>query len=171
MSKMVQVFIGLGSNQGNAIKNVCNAIGELGNIADTRFGYCSSLYRSAPVGYLDQPDFVNAVCQVETSLPAPALLEQLGLLEHKAGRKRDGARWGPRPLDLDILLYGDAVLDTDSLSVPHPRMHERAFVLYPLQEIAPELRIPGIGSLDDLVDLCADQDCERLAEGCQGVTG
>jgi 2-amino-4-hydroxy-6-hydroxymethyldihydropteridine diphosphokinase len=69
-------------------------------------------------------------------------------------------------LDLDILLYGDAVLDTDSLVVPHPRMHERAFVLYPLQEIAPELQIPGEGSVDELVAICADQDCERLDEGC-----
>ncbi|MGW8247053.1 MAG: 2-amino-4-hydroxy-6-hydroxymethyldihydropteridine diphosphokinase [Acidiferrobacterales bacterium] len=166
MSKMVQAFIGLGSNQGNAVKNVCNAIGELGQIAGTRLGHCSSLYRSAPVGYLDQPDFVNAVCQVDTSSPAPVLLEQLQRLEQKAGRRRDGVRWGPRTLDLDILLYDDAVLDTDSLVVPHPRMHERAFVLYPLQEIAPELRIPGIGSLDELVALCADQDCERLVEGC-----
>lgn len=171
MSKMVQAFIGLGSNQGNAVKNVCNAIDELGQITGTRVDLCSSLYRSAPVGYLDQPDFVNAVCRVDTSSSARVLLEQLQRLEQKAGRRRDGVRWGPRPLDLDILLYGDAVLDTDSLVIPHPRMHERAFVLYPLQEIAPELRIPGIGSLDELVALCADQDCERLAEGCQGVAG
>jgi len=171
MSNEVQAFIGLGSNQGNAIRNLCNAVDALGKLPGVRLVSCSSLYRSAPVGYLEQPEFVNAVCRIDTDLPAPALLERLQTLEHNAGRRRDGVRWGPRVLDLDILLYGDAVLATDSLVVPHPRMHERAFVLYPLQEIAPELRIPGIGSLDELVALCVDQDCERLSTGCQGTTG
>jgi len=166
MSNPVEVFIGLGSNQGDAIANICNAIDELESIAGARLEQCSSLYRSAPIGYLDQPGFINAVCRIEAGLSAPDLLQRLQHLERKAGRQPGGVRWGPRVLDLDLLLYGDAVLETDSLVVPHPRMHERAFVLYPLQEIAPDLQVPGHGSVDELVALCADQDCDRLEKGC-----
>jgi len=166
MSGSAQVYIGLGSNQGDAIANVCRAIEELGGSNSIQLLRCSSLYRSAPVGYLDQPDFVNAVCQVDTSLSAQELLEDLQLLEQKAGRRRDGVRWGPRVLDLDLLLYANVVLESETLVIPHPRMHERAFVLYPLQEISPGLRIPGHGTIKELVASCKDQDCNRLGEAC-----
>ena len=166
MSTSAQVYIGLGSNQGDAIDNVCRAIEELGRSSSIRLQRCSSLYRSAPVGYLDQPDFVNAVCQASTSLSAEDLLEELQQLEQKAGRRRDGVRWGPRVLDLDLLLYDNAILESETLVVPHPRMHQRAFVLYPLQEISPGLQIPGRGSVDKLAALCARQDCDRLERAC-----
>ena len=166
MSTSAQVYIGLGSNQGDAIDNVCRAIEELGHSSSIQLLRCSSLYRSAPVGYLDQPDFVNAVCQVNTGLSAEDLLEELQQLEQKAGRRRDGVRWGPRVLDLDLLLYDNAVLQSEMLVVPHPRMHQRAFVLYPLQEISPGLQIPGQGSVDELAELCAGQDCDRLEGAC-----
>ena len=166
MSTSAQVYIGLGSNQGNAIDNVCRAIEELGGSESIQLIRCSSLYRSAPVGYLDQPDFVNAVCQACTSLSAEELLEALQQMEHKAGRRRDGVRWGPRVLDLDLLLYANVALESETLVIPHPRMHERAFVLYPLQEIAPGMQIPGHGSVEELMAYCSDQDCDRLEEAC-----
>lgn len=166
MSSSAQVYIGLGSNQGDAIANVCRAIEELGGLNSIQLVRCSSLYRSAPVGYLDQPDFVNAVCHASTSLSAEELLETLQQMEHKAGRRRDGVRWGPRVLDLDLLLYANVVLESETLVIPHPRMHERAFVLYPLQEISPGLRIPGHGTIKELVASCKDQDCNRLGEAC-----
>ena len=166
MSTTAQVYIGLGSNQGDAIDNVCRAIEELGGSNSIQLVRCSSLYRSAPVGYLDQPDFVNAVCQVSTSLSAEEFLEVLQQLEQKAGRRRDGVRWGPRVLDLDLLLYDNAVMESEALVIPHPRMHQRAFVLYPLQEISPGLQIPGKGSVDELAALCAGQDCDRLEGAC-----
>ena len=166
MSTSAQVYIGLGSNQGHAIDNVCRAIGEFKASNSIQLVHCSSLYRSAPVGYLDQPDFVNAVCQARTSLPVDELLKELQQLELKAGRRRDGVRWGPRVLDLDLLLYDNVTLESATLVVPHPRMHERAFVLYPLQEISPGLQIPGHGPVGELAAACADQDCDRLEEAC-----
>jgi len=166
MTTSAKVYIGLGSNQGDPIDNVCHAIKELEGSSSIELARCSSLYRSAPVGYLDQPDFVNAVCQASTSLSAEELLEVLQQLELKAGRRRDGARWGPRVLDLDLLLYANVVLESETLVLPHPRMHERAFVLYPLREISPGLQIPGKGSVDELAAACAEQDCDRLAEAC-----
>jgi 2-amino-4-hydroxy-6-hydroxymethyldihydropteridine diphosphokinase len=166
MSTLEQAFIGLGSNQGDAAGNICDAIGELQKLTANKRVICSSLYRSAPVGYLQQPDFINAVCRIDTRLSAMELLNELQSLERKAGRRRDGVRWGPRILDLDLLLFGDTVMQNDSLVLPHPRMHERAFVLYPLQEIAPNQQIPGFGPVAELVASCADQDCERIDEGC-----
>lgn len=171
MSTWKQAFIGLGSNQGDAIENICSAIDELRKIGSSRLRICSALYRSAPVGYLQQPDFINAVCGIDTSLSAPGLLSALQALEQKAGRRRDGIRWGPRVLDLDLLLYDDTISRTDSLELPHPRMHERAFVLYPLREIAPDLQIPGYGPIDNLAAECADQVCERIDAECRGGEG
>ena len=171
MTTREQAFIGLGSNQGDAIENICNAIDELKKIGSCRLSICSPLYRSAPVGYLQQPDFINAVCHIDTSLSAPELLSALQALEQKAGRCRDGIRWGPRILDLDLLVYGDTILQTDFLELPHPRMHERAFVLYPLREIAPNLQIPGYGPIENLAAACADQVCERIDAECRGGEG
>jgi 2-amino-4-hydroxy-6-hydroxymethyldihydropteridine diphosphokinase len=118
-------------------------------LPNTRLDAVSSLYRSAPVGHVDQPDFINAVAAIATTLSPRALLEALLEIEVRYGRVRDFPN-APRTLDLDIILYGDAELDEPGLAIPHPRMHERAFVLIPLSEIAPDATIPGRGPLRDL---------------------
>lgn len=119
-------------------------------LPDTRLARVSSLYRSAPVGYLDQPDFTNAVAQIETALTPRALLDQLLAIERRYGRVRDFPN-SPRTLDLDILLYGEWIVQEPALTIPHPRMHERAFVLVPLAEVAQDAVIPGRGRARELV--------------------
>jgi 2-amino-4-hydroxy-6-hydroxymethyldihydropteridine diphosphokinase len=119
-------------------------------LPDTRLARVSSLYRSAPVGYLDQPDFTNAVAQIETALPPRALLDQLLAIERRHGRARNFTN-APRTLDLDIVLYGECIVQEPGLTIPHPRMHERAFVLVPLAEIAHDAVIPGRGRVSELV--------------------
>lgn len=133
----VTAYVGLGANLGDAAQAVRNAINGIAGLPRTALIKCSSLYRSAPVG-AGGPDYVNAVVELGTALPASELLAQLQQLEQGAGRTRP-YRNAPRTLDLDILLYGDVRIDTASLTVPHPRMNERAFVLLPLAEIAPHL--------------------------------
>jgi 2-amino-4-hydroxy-6-hydroxymethyldihydropteridine diphosphokinase len=135
----VSAFVGVGANLGDAVRTVEQAITALGGLPETRLLRASRLYRSAPVD-AGGPDFVNAVVQVETRLTAPALLSGLQALEHAAGRERP-YRNAPRTLDLDLLLFGDARIDSPGLIVPHPRLRERAFVLVPLQELAPQ-RVP-----------------------------
>jgi 2-amino-4-hydroxy-6-hydroxymethyldihydropteridine diphosphokinase len=132
----VTAFIGLGANLGDAQQALHEAVDALDRIAETRLVRSSSLYRSAPVDARG-PDYLNAVAQVETRLSAPELLAQLHALEHAAGRQRP-YRNAPRTLDLDLLLYGDARIDSEALTLPHPRMRERAFVLLPLRELAPQ---------------------------------
>jgi 2-amino-4-hydroxy-6-hydroxymethyldihydropteridine diphosphokinase len=117
------------------------------------------LYRTSPVGYLEQPDFINAVASVQTTLKPQALLAALLAIENRHGRRRT-MRNAPRTLDLDLLLYGEAVFDQDGLTLPHPRLHERAFVLAPLAEIAPEAMVPGMGRLQDLL---ARVDCNGVS--------
>jgi 2-amino-4-hydroxy-6-hydroxymethyldihydropteridine diphosphokinase len=134
---------------------------EVGALPETRLLKRSSLYRTAPVGYLDQPDFINAVAMVETALAPHTLLDGLLAIERQHGRVREFLN-APRTLDLDVLLYGDLVLYEPGLTIPHPRMHERAFVLLPLVEIAPEAEIPGRGRATDLLEGCQDQRLERL---------
>lgn len=146
----VDAFIGLGGNLGDAVETVRAAIHALGELPDTQRIAASSLYRTAPVGYLDQPDFINAVVWLRTALPAHVLLQAIQSLELAAGRERS-FQDAPRTLDLDVLLYGQQQMDTPDLSVPHPRMHQRGFVLIPLAEIAPNLSIPGQGAVQDLV--------------------
>lgn len=146
----VTAFIALGSNLGEPERQIARALRELAELPSTRVDRVSSLYRSAPVGYRDQPDFVNAVAAVETRLTPSALLEGLLAIERGHGRQRD-FRNAPRTLDLDIVLYGDLALDQPGLVIPHPRMHERAFVVVPLVEIAPEAAIPGRGRARDLL--------------------
>jgi 2-amino-4-hydroxy-6-hydroxymethyldihydropteridine diphosphokinase len=143
-----RVFIGLGSNLENPQQQVSAAMAALDALPESRLLQSSSLYVSAPVGYADQPDFVNAAALIETDLSAEALLQALLELEQQFGRVRTFLN-APRTLDLDILLYDDQVIALPSLQVPHPRMHERAFVLMPLAEIDPELLIPGKGRLVD----------------------
>jgi len=146
-------FVGIGSNLDDPRAQVLRAFKALEALPHTRLVKKSSLYRSAPVGYAAQPDFVNAVAQLETGLPAERLLAELQAIELRHGRSRSFAN-APRTLDLDLLLYGAAQLKTATLQVPHPRMRERAFVLKPLLEIAPQLPF----SLDG----CANQDVERI---------
>ncbi len=153
--------IGLGANLNDPAAQVEYAFAELGRLPGTRLIARSSLYASAPVGYVDQPDFVNAVAQLETPLSPRALLEALLEIEHRHGRERS-FRNAPRTLDLDLLLYGDARFHEDGLSLPHPRMHERAFVLRPLLEIAPDATIPGLGRAADRLACCADQPVAPL---------
>ena len=161
---MQTVFIGLGSNLDDPRAQVVRAMQALGRLPHTRLVACSSLYRSAPVGYLDQPDFINAVAKLETALSPRELLDALLALEHDNGRTRE-FRNAPRTLDLDLLLYGSLQHHEHGLTVPHPQMHLRAFVLRPLLEIEPGCMIPGVGAAQDAARRCADQELERVADG------
>ena len=158
---MTVAFVGLGSNQQDPARQIRTAFAELDALPHTRVVSQSSLYRSAPVGYADQPDFINAVAQLETGLPAERLLAELQEVEKKHGRERSFAN-APRTLDLDILLYGDLQTKTSRLTLPHPRMHERAFVLKPLYEVAPHASIPGVGAVKDLLEKTKEQKAERI---------
>jgi 2-amino-4-hydroxy-6-hydroxymethyldihydropteridine diphosphokinase len=153
---MVRAVIGLGANLGDPAAQLRTAIAAIGRIADTRVLAVSSFYRTAPVGYLAQPEFVNAAVAVETTLAPRALLDALQAIEAAAGRERR-FKDAPRTLDLDILLYGDRVADEPGLMLPHPRLHERAFALAPLVEIAPDAVVPGHGRAADLLARCAAQ--------------
>lgn len=159
---MTIAFVGLGANLGEPRRQVEAALEELGRVAQTRVVRQSSFYRSAPVGYAEQPEFVNAVAQLETALPAERLLAELQAIEARHGRQRSFPN-APRTLDLDLLMYGNATLDSAKLRVPHPRMHERAFVLAPLLEIAPDIVIPGQGAAEELLQRCEGQSVERIA--------
>jgi 2-amino-4-hydroxy-6-hydroxymethyldihydropteridine diphosphokinase len=154
-------FVGLGANLGEPQRQVREAFRELDAIPHTRLVRTSSLYRSEPLGYAAQPGFVNAVAQIETGLSAERLLAELQAIEAAHGRTRSFAN-APRTLDLDLLLFGNAVLDTGKLVLPHPRMHERAFVLIPLVEIAPDTGVPGRGRAKNLLEKCSNQGVEKL---------
>jgi len=160
----VTAYIGLGSNLENPTEQLRSARLAIRSLPGVRESAFSSLYRSAPMGPADQPDYVNAVMAVITSLPAHELLNALQAIELSHGRVRTGLRWGSRTLDLDVLLYGQERIATDALTVPHPGIAEREFVLYPLAEIAPqELMIPGRGALADLVSACPRRGLEVIA--------
>jgi len=156
-----RAFIGLGSNLADPEYRILAAFDELARLPHTRLAARSALYRSAPVGYVDQPDFINAVALLETTLPPLKLLQALFDLEHRHGRERT-FRNAPRILDLDLLLYDGLICHENGLTLPHPRMHERAFVLAPLLEIAPNCVIPGRGAAYPWLKTCADQALERL---------
>jgi 2-amino-4-hydroxy-6-hydroxymethyldihydropteridine diphosphokinase len=155
-------FIGLGSNLENPSTQVLQAMQAIDRLPKTRVLARSSLYRSAPVGYLEQPDFINAVVWIETALAPLALLQALLALEQENGRTREFQN-APRTLDLDVLLYDDLQHHQHGLTVPHPQMHRRAFVLQPLLEIAPDCVIPGVGAARQALQQCNDQQLERLA--------
>ncbi|MEK6735872.1 MAG: 2-amino-4-hydroxy-6-hydroxymethyldihydropteridine diphosphokinase [Pseudomonadota bacterium] len=157
-----QAFIALGSNLENPVSQIQHAVSELSRLPDSRLICCSSLYCSAPVGRLDQPDFINAVAHIETNLAPHDLLKALLDIEHHHGRVRESLN-APRTLDLDILLYDDLTYQDDILTIPHPRMYQRAFVLRPLMEIAPTCFIPGRGLVSELIVSCTEQKLERLA--------
>ena len=157
---MTIAFVGIGSNLQDPLRQVREALAELDQLPHTHVVKRSSLYRTGPIGHAAQPDYINAVAQLETGLPAERLLAELQEIEKRHGRKRRFAN-APRTLDLDVLLYGAARLSSPDLEVPHPRMHERAFVLKPLVEIAPDISIPGRGAAKDLLARCADQKVEQ----------
>ncbi len=158
---MHTAFIALGSNLDDPEEKVHQGIAALAALPHTQLAAASSLYRSAPVGHADQPDFVNAVVQLATTLAPQDLLAALLAIEKQFGRVRS-LRNGPRVLDLDLLLYDAQSIAAPGLVVPHPRMHQRAFVLAPLLELAPACVIPGIGSAADWLAGCADQTIKRL---------
>jgi len=147
---MVTAYIGLGSNLSEPIKQVQAAIHAIQQLEQSDVSNISSLYLSKPMGPQDQDDYINAVLAIATDLSAIELLDALQAIENKAGRVRKDNRWGARILDLDIILYGDEVINTERLTIPHYGMHEREFVLLPLAEIAPELVLPSGNSVKDL---------------------
>lgn len=157
-----RAFVALGSNLQDPRQQILRAMSELGTLPGTSVVAQSSLYRTAPLGYDNQPDFINAVAEIATSLAAPELMRQLLALENSHGRERPFPN-APRVLDLDLLLYEELQLNTQELTLPHPRLHQRGFVLLPLAEIAPQLLIPGIGKVADLAQQVLDQGVERLA--------
>lgn len=162
MIKRTTAYIALGSNLADPIRQIKTARRSIQRIEGVKELAFSSLYRSPPMGPADQPDYINAVMALQTTLSAMALLAELQRIEAQQGRLRTGTRWGPRTLDLDLLLYGQEQMATERLTVPHPGLSQRAFVLYPLQEIAPDLIIPAQGRLEDLVKKCPPEGLERM---------
>ena len=149
---MVLACVGLGANLGDAQATLRAAINVLAVLPQTRLLAASRLYRTPAWGNEAQPDFINAAVALETDLPAPVLLEQLLATEKQFGRVRqEGQQWGPRTLDLDLLLYGEQVIDLPQLQVPHPYLHQRAFALLPLAEVAADACIPGHGTVRDVL--------------------
>jgi 2-amino-4-hydroxy-6-hydroxymethyldihydropteridine diphosphokinase len=156
-------YIGLGSNLNNPCQQLQCAFDELDLLAQTRVLARSSLYRSAPLGYADQPDYANAVAKILTELNPQDLLQSLLQIEYKHGRERT-FRNAPRTLDLDMLLYDDMEIQVPNLTIPHPQMHLRAFVLRPLLEIAPDVGIPGKGLAAVAYAACQDQVLQIIAD-------
>jgi 2-amino-4-hydroxy-6-hydroxymethyldihydropteridine diphosphokinase len=156
-----RAYIAIGSNLQDPVRQVNMAFELLANLPETHLTKRSSLYRSAPVGYGNQPDFINAVAEVSTELTPQQLLHCLLATETAQGRERPFPN-APRVLDLDLLLYDDRVMNTTELTLPHPRMQERGFVLYPLVEIAPDIAIPAKGNAQTLLAACTDNNIEKL---------
>lgn len=161
---MPQVFLALGGNLGDPVATVQAGVAALTAHPALEVTACSSLYRTPPLGPPGQPDYINAALAADTELVPEALLDVCQGVENTYGRTRDGERWGPRTLDVDILLYADRTIDTARLVVPHPRMHERAFVLLPLAEIDAERVIPGHGSVAACLAAVDQDGIERLAK-------
>jgi len=153
--------VALGANLGDPQAAVMAAIEAMANIPDSCVVASSPLYRTAPVGLKHQPDFINAVAEMDTVLPAPTFLQALFAIEARFGRQRSVIN-APRTLDLDLLLYGELCSEDPHLTLPHPRMHERAFVLAPLADLAPHLMVPGRGQVAELLAACRDQTVDRL---------
>ena len=160
---MITTYIGLGSNLSRPIEQVKNAIKEIEQIAHSKLLTVSSLYLSKPMGPQDQDDYINAVLALKTSLSAIELLNILQTIENKAGRIRKEHRWGARILDLDIILFGNEIINTDRLTIPHYGMTKREFVLLPLAEISPELTLPNGKSVKLLSQNIANNGITRLS--------
>jgi len=156
------VVVGLGANLGETTQSLAAARAGLVAFPQTVLVRCSSLYRTAPMGHEDQPDFLNAVCWFKTRLAPATFAQALFALEEALGRVRTGIANGPRLIDLDLLYYEGVTLSTPDLKLPHPRLHERAFVLYPWVEVMPEFTVPGYGALTDLCRRVRGQRVLRL---------
>jgi 2-amino-4-hydroxy-6-hydroxymethyldihydropteridine diphosphokinase len=150
----VPAYIGVGSNLNDPETQVRAGVGALASIPDTRLFACSKLYRSAPMGPQDQPQYVNSVAGLITQLEASELLAKLKQLELAQGRTQPIVRWGARVIDFDILVFGSARIENDTLRIPHAGIAERGFVLLPLMEVAPDLEIPGLGRVGALAARC-----------------
>ena len=164
---MIRTFIALGANLADPLGQIERAVAALQALPDSRFVACSPLYRSRPMGPADQPDYINGVAHIETRLSPHALLDQTQRIELALGRVRKEERWGPRTLDLDLLLFGDRQLNDARLTIPHYGMKERAFVLVPLFDLAPDLQLPCGSWLRDLVASCDRSGLRPLAESSQ----
>jgi len=158
---MKGVFIGLGSNLENPVAQIASAITALNEYDEIDVIAQSSLYSSPPMGPQDQPDYINAVVEIDTTLFAHSLLDALQNIEQQQGRVRQ-RHWGERTIDLDLLVYGSNILDDERLKVPHPGVAERAFVLYPLAEIASDLTMPLLGNVEQLLKDCPRDGLERM---------
>ena len=155
--KSFDVFVSLGSNIGDRQRFLALAAAELKKVRDTRVVYCSSVYETDPFGGIDQPRFLNAVAELETSLSPPELLDELKSIEVRVGRS-EHERWGPREIDLDVLLYDGLVFHDDRLTVPHAELEKRKFVLIPFREIAPDIVHPVSGmTIEELAVACPDK--------------
>lgn len=163
-AELTRVYVGLGSNLDDPVQQVRKAVRLLDELARARLVEVSSLYRSAPMGPQEQPDYVNAVAALDTSMAPEELLVLLQGIEQFHRRQRTDTHWGPRTLDLDILLYGDHIIQDEHLQIPHAGLPQRNFVLYPLAEIAPNLEVPGIGTLQELLSNCPQGELERMDE-------
>lgn len=161
----VLAYVGLGSNLHDPAAQVLAAFEALAGLPDSDLVARSGLYAGTPMGPQDQPDYVNAVAALETRLPAADLLTALQDIEARQGRERHGVRWGPRTIDLDLLLYGEQTIDLPGLTVPHPGLHLRDFVIIPLAEIAGNLNIPGKGPLSMLIQNVETHSLRRLVTG------
>jgi 2-amino-4-hydroxy-6-hydroxymethyldihydropteridine diphosphokinase len=159
----MRAYVALGSNLGDSRQQLLHAIDALAKLPHTRVLARSRFYRTPPWGVRDQPDFLNAVVTLETPLPPHELLAALLEIERAAGRQRDGQRWGPRTLDLDLLHVDGHTLSDETLTLPHPHIAQRAFVLLPLRDVAPALDIPGQGRVDELLRAVDTQGCEAIA--------
>lgn len=160
-----RAYIGLGSNLSSPVQQLRRAIAELAQLPETRLVRISPLYCSHPVGPAGQPDYINGVASLDTRLAPLDLLQGLQAIEQAHGRVRDAERWGPRTLDLDLLLYDDEMIDLPQLQVPHPEMVRRSFVLYPLADIAPELVLPTGQHLKELLAEISREGVEPLSSG------
>ncbi len=158
---MIRAYVGLGANLGEPRRQLTEAIIAMSGLPETRLAGHSSFYRTAPVGFADQPEFLNAVAALDTRLAPGVLLEGLQGIERRHHRERSFPN-APRTLDLDLLLFGDEQIARPGLTVPHPRMQERAFVLQPLLELDPGISIPGRGKASTLLSACASQKIERM---------
>jgi 2-amino-4-hydroxy-6-hydroxymethyldihydropteridine diphosphokinase len=156
-------YVALGSNLGDPRQQVLDAVAALAGLPETRLLRRSALYRTPPWGVLQQPSFINAAVEIDTGLSPPALLQALLAIEQRAGRVR-AERNGPRILDLDVLHVDGVRLDSPELTLPHPRMADRAFVLLPLNDVAPGLTLPGLGTVAELLVRIDPAGCERLLE-------
>ncbi|MDX1676405.1 2-amino-4-hydroxy-6-hydroxymethyldihydropteridine diphosphokinase [Arsukibacterium sp.] len=163
-----QVYIGLGANLANPVMQLQNAIAALHQLADSKVVAVSGFYGSRPMGPQDQPDYVNAVARLNTRLTPLALLDALQQIERQQGRQRKAERWGPRSIDLDILLYANHTITSERLTVPHYGLTQREFVLYPLADIAPALILPCGTPLQALLQRVPLNGLEKLTETCSG---